>query len=54
VLYGAKTHNGMRTTLPKMSTDAIGVAQRNLLFYLTLTLLSLPKTVAFSKASDGG
>jgi hypothetical protein len=54
VLYGAKARNGMRTTLPKMSTDAIGVPQHNLLFYLTSTLLPLPKTVAFGKGSNGG
>jgi hypothetical protein len=52
VLYGAKARNGMRTTLPKMSTDAIAVPQHNLLFYLALTLLTSPKMVAFGEVSD--
>ena len=54
VLSGATACNGMRATLPKTSTDAIGAPQHNLLLYVVMTRLASPKTVAFSKVSDGG
>jgi hypothetical protein len=39
------------TTLPKMITVARGVSMYNLLFYLSFSLLTLPKKRAFGKVT---
>jgi len=52
--YGAMAHDGMVTTLPKTRPAATGPSQHNPLLNLILAILSLPKTVALGKVSDGG